>query len=58
MASRDQCPRLSLQEIAAELERDGHVTAKGNRYSAAAVRSMLRLKPDAATSRMKEFYQG
>jgi hypothetical protein len=29
-------------EIAAELERRGHVTAKGNRYSAGAVRSMLR----------------
>ena len=31
-----------MPEIAAELERDGHVTAKGNRYSAGAVRSMLR----------------
>jgi hypothetical protein len=30
-----------LRDIAAELERDVHVTAKGNRYSAAAVRSML-----------------
>jgi Resolvase, N terminal domain len=41
-ALRDQRPRLSLRDIAAELERDGHVTAKGNRHSAAAVRSMLR----------------
>jgi hypothetical protein len=31
-----------LREIAAELEREGNVTAKGNRYSASAVRSMLR----------------
>jgi hypothetical protein len=30
-----------MPEIAAELERHGHVTTKGNRYSAAAVRSML-----------------
>jgi hypothetical protein len=42
MALREQRPRLSLRDIAGELERDGHVTAKGNRYSAAAVRSMLR----------------
>jgi DNA invertase Pin-like site-specific DNA recombinase len=41
-ALRDQRPRLSLREIAAELERDGYATAKGNRYSAGAVRSMLR----------------
>jgi hypothetical protein len=41
-ALRDQRPRLSLREIAAELERDGHVTAKGNRYSASAIQSMLR----------------
>jgi DNA invertase Pin-like site-specific DNA recombinase len=41
-ALRDQRPRLSLREIAAELEREGNVTAKGNRYSASAVRSMLR----------------
>ena len=27
-ALHDQRPRLSLREIAAELERDGHVTAK------------------------------
>jgi hypothetical protein len=26
------CSRLSLREIAAELQRDGHVTAKGGRY--------------------------
>jgi hypothetical protein len=42
MALREQRPRLSLRDIAGELERDGHVTAKGNRYSAATVRSMLR----------------
>ena len=41
-ALRDQRPRLSLREIAAELERDGHVTAKGNRYSASAIQSMLK----------------
>jgi DNA invertase Pin-like site-specific DNA recombinase len=41
-ALRDQRPRLSLREIAGQLERDGHVTARGTRYSAAAVRSMLR----------------
>ena len=39
---RDQRPRRSLREIAAELEREGNVTAKGNRYSASAVRSMLK----------------
>jgi len=38
---RDQRPRLSLREIALELEREGSVTAKGNRYSASAIRSML-----------------
>jgi hypothetical protein len=41
-ALRDQRPRLSLREIATELEREGHVTAKGNRYSASAVRWMLK----------------
>jgi DNA invertase Pin-like site-specific DNA recombinase len=41
-ALRDQRPRLSLREIAAELEREGSVTAKGKRYSASAVRSMLK----------------
>jgi DNA invertase Pin-like site-specific DNA recombinase len=41
-ALRDRRPRLSLREIAAELEREGNVTAKGRRYSASAVRSMLR----------------
>jgi hypothetical protein len=35
-------PRVSLRDIAAELERGGHVTAKGNRHSAGAVWSMLR----------------
>jgi hypothetical protein len=36
-----EVPNL-LDALAAELERRGHVTAKGNRYSAAAVPSMLR----------------
>jgi hypothetical protein len=38
-ARRDQRPRLSLREIAAELEREGRVTAKGTRYSASAIQS-------------------
>jgi|SRR5947209_10319377 len=41
-ALRDQRPRLSLRKIAAELERENHVTAKGNRYSASAIQSMLK----------------
>jgi len=41
-ALRDQRPRLSLREIAAELEREGKITAKGNRYSASAVQSMIK----------------
>jgi DNA invertase Pin-like site-specific DNA recombinase len=41
-ALRDQRPRLSLREIAAELEREGKVTAKGNRYSASAIQSMIK----------------
>jgi DNA invertase Pin-like site-specific DNA recombinase len=41
-ALRDQRPRRSLREIAAELEREGKITAKGNRYSASAVQSMLK----------------
>jgi hypothetical protein len=41
-ALRDQRPRLSLREIAVELEREGNVTAKGNRCSASAIRSMLK----------------
>ena len=41
-ALRDQRPRPSLREIAAELEREGKVTAKGHRDSASAARSMLK----------------
>jgi DNA invertase Pin-like site-specific DNA recombinase len=41
-ALRDRRPRLSLREIAAELEREGKVTAKGMRYSASAIQSMLK----------------
>jgi hypothetical protein len=40
-ALRDQRPRLSLREIAAELEREVKVTTNGNRYSASAIQSML-----------------
>jgi hypothetical protein len=40
-----------MPEIAADLERDGHVTAKGNRYSTGAVPSMLRSgETNAATA--------
>jgi hypothetical protein len=35
-------PWLLLREIAADLEREGKVTAKGNRYSASAIQSMRR----------------
>jgi hypothetical protein len=47
----------ALPEIAAELERHGHVTTKGNRYSAGAVWSWRQTETDAATSRKKEFPQ-
>jgi hypothetical protein len=45
-ALRDQRLRLSLRDIAAELQRDGMETAKGNRYAAdpsagSAIRSRL-----------------
>jgi DNA invertase Pin-like site-specific DNA recombinase len=33
--------RMSLRKIAAELKAKGHLTAKGNQYSASAVQSML-----------------
>jgi len=33
--------RVSLREVAAQLEANGHVTPSGKRYSASAVASML-----------------
>jgi hypothetical protein len=41
-ALREQRPWLLLREIAAELEGEGKVTAKGNSYSASAIQSMRR----------------